>query len=590
MKATGSHSLRRATAVGFGLIVLLLVANTLVSQWNTQGLIEIEHQVAHTQKVLTTLEEVLARVTEAETGERGFLITGDADFLRSYQIAMVKTGETLERLRSLTADDPRQQARLETLGQRVQARFDELRRAIGAHQSEGFDAAKRSVSTNHGRQLMNEMRALVGEMQGQEREELAFRSAESRRSAHVTTVTDLVGSLLGIGMVGLAFFLFQRELAHRQRADDAMRRLAAIVESSDDAIVSKTLDGRIVSWNAGARRIYGYDAEEVIGRPIALLCPPECVDELHHHLELVRRGVHVEHFETTRMRKDGRRIDVSVSISPIRDGSGAVIGGCAIAREVTEHKRLQREVLEIAAREQQRLGQDLHDGTGQQLTGLAMMAERLAGELSDHSLPHADAAAKIVDGLEHALADVRALSKGLLPVEVDAEGLMAALGDLAAQTSELPGVTCSFDCDEPVCILDNQTATHLYRLCQESVTNALKHGPARNIVIALTGDQDLIRLTIADDGAGFAKDQRTRTGTGVRIMGYRAELIRAKLTISPGHPRGTLVTCTLPRPQASWNAASVSDSSEVRRLPERPEPNGQRALAPPDVVSTDAGR
>src|SRR4029077_1159699 len=107
----------------------------------------------------------------------------------------------------------------------------------------------------------------------------------------------------------------------------------------------------------------------------------------------------------------------------IKDGAGAVIGASAIARDVTERKELQREVLEIAAREQQRIGQDLHDATGQELTGLAMMAERLTGELAGQSLPQAGAAAKIVDGLEQALEHVRALSKGLVPVEVDAEGL-----------------------------------------------------------------------------------------------------------------------------------------------------------------------
>src|SRR5207237_8967428 len=139
-----------------------------------------------------------------------------------------------------------------------------------------------------------------------------------------------------------------------------------------------------------------------------------------------------------------------------------------------------------------RIGQDLHDGTGQELTGLAMMAVRLAGELGGKQLPESKTAAKIVDGLEEALSHVRALAKGLVPVEVDAEGLMIALSELASRTSDLHGVNCTFECDEPVCILDNQTAMHLWRLSQEAVNNDVKHGRRRNIRISLGHDGPIV--------------------------------------------------------------------------------------------------
>ena len=317
-----------------------------------------------------------------------------------------------------------------------------------------------------------------------------------------------------------------------------------------------------MSWNAGARRIYGYSAEEVIGRPIALLCPPERVDEIQNNMDRVRRGEHIEHFETTRIRKDGQRIDISLRISPLKDSSGTVIGASAIARDVTEHKLLQREVLEIAAREQQRIGQDLHDGTGQELTGLAMVAERLTGELARQSLPQAATAARIVEGLEEALGHVRDLSKGLVPVELDADGLMASLADLAARTSELPDVRCTFECDQPVRILDNQAATHLFRLSQESVTNALKHGHAQNITMKLSNDREFITLQIADNGRGF-NNERESAGTGLRIMAYRAELIRGHLTIGRAAPHGTLIICKLPRQQVAWPRALERNNSSV---------------------------
>ena len=208
--------------------------------------------------------------------------------------------QTLVHLETLTDGSPVQRLQVIALKVRVEAEAEELRHAIMAYRAGGFDAAQASVSNNQGRRLMNEMRALVGEMQTEDSQALTNRSDESHRSALMTTFTDRLGALLGIGMVGLAFVLFKRELAHRQRAGDAIRRLAAIVESSDDAIISKTLDGLIVSWNACARQVYGYDADDVVGRPIEVLCPYERIDEVHENLEREPRlGIHINHFETT---------------------------------------------------------------------------------------------------------------------------------------------------------------------------------------------------------------------------------------------------------------------------------------------------
>jgi len=549
MTSNSPRLIPRATTIGLVLIALLVFLNALISEVNVERLVRNERRVTDTQRVLTTLEAVLSSVTQAETAERGFLITDNADYLKTYESAVDRTEQTLESLRRLLGSDSHNRERIAALRQRVEARFDELRRAIAAQRTEGFGAARLSVSTNRGRQLMNEMRELVNEMQNQEQESLQLRAEESQRSAVIAHATDVVGAILGISMVGLAFVLFSRDLANRQRVEEATRRLAAIVECSDDAILRKTLDGIIVSWNDGAERLYGYTAEEAVGRKVTMLCPPERYDEVYQQLDRVRQGLRIEHFETTRIRKGGERIEVSLSISPIKDAQGQVIGAAAIARDVTERIRLQREVLEIAAQEQRRIGQDLHDGTGQELTGLAMMAERLAGELAAKSLPESKMAANIVDGLEEALSHVRALSKGLVPVEVDAEGLMIALVELASRTSDLHGVNCNFECDEPVCILDNQTAMHLYRLSQEAVNNAVKHGRGRNILIALADDGEFLTLAISDDGRGFVARDEPTTGSGLRIMRYRAELIGATLSITAVHPHGTMVTCLLPHSQ-----------------------------------------
>lgn len=562
------------TTIGLALIVGLLVVSVLVSEWNINRLVENEHRVVRTQETLTTLEEVLSTVTEAETAERGFLITDNEQYLASYESAVARIKKTFDHLTALVRDNHREQELVAALEARVAARLEELNRAIAARRAGGFDAARQSVSTNRGRELMLEMRRLVGEMKEQEQASLVTAAAQSRRSVQVTTATNILGAGLGIGMVCLAFYLFRLDLAHRARVADVTRRLAAIVESSDDAIVSKSLDGTIVSWNAGAQRIYGYSAAEAVGQPITILCAPEHHEDIFRKLEQVQRGIHIEHYETTRIRKDGRKIDISLRISPIRGASGEVIGASAIARDITEHKTLQREVLEIAALEQRRIGQELHDGIGQELTGLTMMMQRLASELADNGLPQTGAAAMIHTRLEQALSHVRALSKGLVPVEVDAEGLMVALADLASRTTELSGVLCTFECHRPVAIADSQTAMHLYRMSQEAVTNAVKHGRPKNIVIRLGVERDLATLRVIDDGSGFAESSENAAGTGLRIMRYRADLIGAQLEITPARPHGTIVTCSLGEGRATllqgggWRVAPDDH-------PERKEENGQ---------------
>ena len=136
------------------------------------------------------------------------------------------------------------------------------------------------------------------------------------------------------------------EKMHLFLAEEEPARLAAIVESSDDAIISKTLEGIITSWNKGAQRIYGYSAEEALRRPISMLVPPERPDEVPEMLEKIRRGEKVEHYETVRLTKDGRRLDISLSVSPIKDTEGNVVGGSTVARDITGREEAERRLRE----------------------------------------------------------------------------------------------------------------------------------------------------------------------------------------------------------------------------------------------------
>ncbi len=177
-----------------------------------------------------------------------------------------------------------------------------------------------------------------------ERDLLMVRERQSRQSYLVAVFTTLPTLALGLGMVAALVYLAQRHLTEHARAERSQARLAAIVESSDDAILSKDLNGIIQTWNAGANRLFGYRAEEVIGKPITLLLPPERLQEEEQILARVRSGQRVEHLETVRVTKDGPRIDVSLTVSPVRDRNGRIIGASKIARDITDRKRAEGEL------------------------------------------------------------------------------------------------------------------------------------------------------------------------------------------------------------------------------------------------------
>jgi PAS domain S-box-containing protein len=217
-----------------------------------------------------------------------------------------------------------------------------------------------------------------------------------------------------------------------------------------------------------------------------------------------------------------------------------------IQSEMAARLRLEQEILEISERERQRIGQDLHDDLGQQLAGAWCLSMALENELKGLRSVAAPSAARITQTLQNALALTRSLARGLHPVAVEAGGLGAALKDLAVRTGEIFHVNCTCQVPNPVPCIDHHTATHLYRIAQESVTNAVKHGKASLIAITLEVGAKEAVLTISDNGVGLAHEPSSGEGMGLRIMPYRAHMIGGRLDISAGRNGGTVVSCAFP--------------------------------------------
>lgn len=214
-----------------------------------------------------------------------------------------------------------------------------------------------------------------------------------------------------------------------------------------------------------------------------------------------------------------------------------------LRKEISERHRLEKEILEISEREQQRIGRNLHDDLGQRLVGISYMSHLLANALTASGAPEAQQAAKITGLLNDALSLTRSLARGLHPVALKSGGLMASLADLAERTSEMFQVDCRFTGPPSEPRLSDSVATHLYRIAQEAVTNAVNHGQATGIRIQLEVGPESAALSVADNGTGMPKLSPRRKGMGLRIMNYRSDVIGGTLVFSTPETGGTVVNC-----------------------------------------------
>ncbi len=220
----------------------------------------------------------------------------------------------------------------------------------------------------------------------------------------------------------------------------------------------------------------------------------------------------------------------------------------ALTAEMTQRKHLEREILEIGERERRRIGHDLHDGLGQHLTATAIAAQVLGENLAAGTATPQEAK-RIVQLVEQAIDQSRGLAKGLLLAEIEDDSLLALLHELAATTRELFRIDCVFTGGDAVALPDKGAASHLYRITQEAVRNAVRHGKARRVEISLRTEAGATQLTIADDGAGLtAQRRRESPGMGLRIMAHRAAMIGAEFTLESPPAGGTRIVCRLSQP------------------------------------------
>jgi PAS domain S-box-containing protein len=384
-----------------------------------------------------------------------------------------------------------------------------------------------------------------------------------------------------------------RDTSEHSQTDELRARLAAIVDSSDDAIVSKTLDGVITSWNRGAERIFGYTAAEAIGQHIYLIIPDDRRAEEEDVLARLRRGERIDHFETVRRAKDGRQIAISLTVSPVRDGRGRIIGASKVGRDITErtmaqdalrraHEELELRVHERTAElsaanaalraeiserqrieeertqlltrlviaqedERRRIARELHDQLGQQLTALRLTLETLKAQSSEST--ELSAQIETLQQLARQLdEDVAFRVWELRPSALESVGLQAALTNYARSWSRHFGIDVRLHTGRSTADrLPSDVETVIYRLAQEALNNVAKHARADHVDVLLERMSDHLSLIVEDNGVGF-DPSALEAGDGLGLIGMRerAELIGADLVIESAPGRGTTIILRSP--------------------------------------------
>ncbi|MCX5808449.1 MAG: histidine kinase [Proteobacteria bacterium] len=338
------------------------------------------------------------------------------------------------------------------------------------------------------------------------------------------------------------------EIVERKIAEDALResmvRNKALLNAIPDTIFRVDNKGTILDFKKG--KVFGkrFRSNTFIGKNVFELpqqykaISKEIVQQGMEYVSQTLQTGETQTFEYLIVRKDiFYHYEVLITMS----GEDEILG---IIRDITERRRLEKQVLQISDWEQQRIGQDLHDSLCQQLAGVAFLGKVLQRKLTTKFFEEANDAGEMVSLIDDAITQTKGFARGLYPVRLEADGLMTALSELARNVEKMFGISCRFKCDHPVLIHDNMMAIHLYRIVQEAVNNAMKHGKATEIVIHLGSMNGTAFLAVRNSGLGFRRGTKGKKGMGLSIMKHRAGMIGASLDIRSDINGGTVVTCS----------------------------------------------
>jgi PAS domain S-box-containing protein len=710
MQPAGGANGRRKIASTFVAVGCLLAVSIGVTYLVGLRALKLNRDLARESEAIWQLEGFVSALKDAETGQRGYLLTGEERYLEPYKVGEADVKRRAEELQRLVSSGDLPENEVQRLRDLAVKKSAELEETIKVRRQRDPQAAIEMVRSGRGQVLMDEIRSVAGPMGARKQAQFGKANVRAREANVARAITFTLTALLNLAILWWAYGRLSREVVQSERereflattlasigdgvivtdaqgrvtslnreaeritgwgiseargkellevfkivnertgqtqenpiekvlrlgkvvglanhtilvrrdgskvpigdsgapvrrgdgpvegavlvfrdvseereAQAAKERLASIVESSDDAIISKTLDGTIVTWNGGAKRIFGYEAAEVIGQRITLLIPPERMDEEACVLEQLRRGEQVEHFETVRLTKDGRRLDVSLTVSPLRDENGDVVGASKVLRDITARKRAEKELLE--ARKQlelhaQKLESAVTERTGQLRATVAelesfcyslshdmrtplraiqsfsqLVLEEDGKKISCDSTGYLRKVINSAERMDQLIQDVLAFAKlsrqeiSLEPVDVD-----ALLQEIIQERPELQPSKADIRIEGPLLKVRGHVAS-LTQCVTNLLDNAVKFvAPAVKPHVRVYSERHngRVKLCFEDNGIGIEKEAQRRlfdmfqrihtgneyegTGIGLAIVRKSAERMGGEVGLESEAGRGS---------------------------------------------------
>lgn len=534
--------IRRTVAVFAVLIVSLLVGFAIAFR-TTSRIAGGEQWVNHTYSVLVQLDSIEIGLRRADRAGQEFLRSSNTLFDDNYKRLNSDLDMQLAALANLIRDNRSQRDLVSILTTNISDWRGELDQAL-AEPAKGNSLPAPNPRLQAALETLGKMRNVESGLLQQRLET----SSGNLRLIRIGLMSFMIADLCFLVLAG--YLVIRGEYAFT-RERESRNRVAAIVDSSDDAIVGKTLDGILTSWNLGAEKLYGYKPEEVIGKHINVITPPERQGEMDHIFETLRSGGKIDHLETERVCRDGRRIQVELTVSPIYDERKRVVGASAIARNVTERKQMEASLRDLSARilqaedeERRRIARDLHDTTVQELALLSINIAQLKGISDPQTLEIALADAHELTN--RCVQDLRTLSYVLHPPMLDELGLASALKIYAEGFSKRSGVSLNIEVGSRWERLKPDLEIALFRVAQESLSNVVRHSGSPGATIKLERNGE-IRMAVIDQGRGVLAEDGKPVTWGVGFLGMRERIkhFGGTLTIDSG-PNGTSVEARLP--------------------------------------------
>ncbi|HKL16110.1 MAG TPA: PAS domain S-box protein [Balneolaceae bacterium] len=322
----------------------------------------------------------------------------------------------------------------------------------------------------------------------------------------------------------------------------------AIFSTSTDAIITANSNGEILSANKAVSKMFGYNHDEILGKNLKILMPYR--HKLNHdeyidnYLSTGENKIIDKGRETQGVKKNRTIFPIELTVSEIVCNGDRIFAG--IIRDLSRRRELEHQLIEIGNEERRRIGRDLHDGLGQMLTGIRMLTESLSRKLHANAVPGADEVKEIAEMISEADEIARSIARDMVQVEIEKKGFQSAVDELCRKIQRMTGVNCVLEIGNDLEIENHSKALHLFRIVQEAINNAVKHGNANNIDIRLSENTHHLLVEVQDDGVGFSSQANDHEGKGIQIMKHRARMMGGNLELIRTNQNRTMIRCLIP--------------------------------------------